>query len=284
MALYLIRYGELGLKSKRVRSRFESILKNNIMARFISGKRECRLESDRGRIYLWSDDSGFTEEVLSKTFGIVSYSMAMETDSVPESIYALAIEISKPLFKKGTSFAVRARRSGQHPYTSMELARDAGSAIYLANEELEPRVDLGSPELEVFIEVRQKRAFIYTCVCRGPGGMPLGSQGRVIGLLEEQRDIAACWLMMKRGCRVVVVAQNPELAVPLKSWDPELKVMPPSLNLDDIIESNRALGTVLGWDMERFDTESLKTEYPVFHSLIGMADADIEKLIKKIMS
>jgi len=287
MALYLIRYGELGLKSPGVRRIFERALRRNITSRYADARIECRIESDWGRIFLWSDDVVFTETLLSRTFGIVSFSRAEETDSSPESICNMAVGVAAPLFKEGMGFAVRARRKGQHPYTSMELARDTGSAIWLANEDKNPRVDLTNPELEIFVEVRQNRAFVYTEKVQGPRGMPLGTQGRVIGIVEKPLDIVACWLMMKRGCRVIAATSNPELVEPLRSWAPELKIMQLKPDLERLAKSQHAKGIVLGWDIAQYDAKHGEVDglgVPVFYPLIGMAGADIEGLNVSISS
>ena len=285
MTLFLIRYGELGLKSERVRSRFEKALRDNIISRFIKASKECRIESERGRIFLWADDETFGKEILSRTFGIVSFSIAEETTSDMESIFKLAIEVARPLFKDGTRFAVRARRNGQHPYTSMELGKETGSAIFIAFEDMNPKVDLTRPELEIFVEVRQNRTFIFTRKIPGPGGMPLGTQGRVLGLVENTRDIAACWPIMKRGCRVIVAASEPEFAQPLTKWDPELKIVPTG-NLQELANIQRTEGITLGWSPETYyarQKELADLDLPVFFPLIGMADADIALLMNKII-
>ncbi len=286
MALYLIRYGELGLKSQKVRSRFERTLRENIISRFIKASKECRVEYDRGRIFLWADDEPFTEKVLAHTFGIVSFSKAEETTSDQELIFQLAIDTARPFFKENMSFCIRARRNGQHPYTSMELARDTGSAVFLAYEHLNPKVNLTNPDFELFIEVRQNRSFVYTEKIQGPGGMPLGTQGRTLGIVEKQQDIAACWPIMKRGCRVIVATNNPELTEPLRDWDPSLKIIEPG-DLQQLANFQKTEGIALGWDIATYDArqeELADLDLPVFFPLIGMADADIEKLLAKINS
>ncbi len=284
MALYLIRYGELGLKSQKVRSRFERILRDNIISRFIKASKECRIEYDRGRIFLWVDDDEFTENVLVHTFGIVSFSKAEETTSDQESIFQLAIDTAKPFFKENMSFCIRARRNGQHPYSSQELARDTGSAVFLAYEHLKPKVNLTNPDFEIFIEVRQNRSFVYTQKIKSQGGMPLGTQGRTLGIVEKPQDIAACWPIMKRGCRVIVATGNPEFTEPLNIWDPELKIVDLG-ELQQLANTQRTEGITLGWDIATYDErheELTGLVLPVFFPLIGMADADIEKLLAKI--
>ncbi len=287
MALFIIRYGEIGLKSKAVRRRFESALKRNITSRFIERKRECRIELEWGRIFLWSDDVRTTEEILKKIFGIVSFSQAVECSADKEDICKLAIDISKPLFKEGMSFCIKARRTGEHEYTSMDLGRDVGSAVYLANEELNPSVDLKNPDLTIFVEVRQKRAFVFSEIIPGPGGMPLGTQGRVLGLASEEKDLAACWLMMKRGCRVILATENEELAAILEPWDHKLRIVKPIelSEMENLASELGAEGIALGWDLKRFETESDRItglSIPLFYPLIGMSSSNIEDLLKVI--
>jgi len=107
MALFIIRYGEVGLKSKAVRRRFENALRRNIAERFILQKLECRIELDWGRVYLWTDETDKAAEILRKTFGIVSFSRAIECSSDKQDICANAAALSKPLYKNGMSFRVR---------------------------------------------------------------------------------------------------------------------------------------------------------------------------------
>jgi len=292
MALFLIRYGELGLKSKPVRCRFESALIKNITGRFVQLGKECRVESDWGRIMLWCDEPGVAEKILDKTFGVVSFSRAVECEANKEKICELAAEESKTLFKKNMSFAVRARRTGNHDYTSMELAKDAGSAIFIANEHLEPKVNLTKPDLEIFIEVRQNRAFVFSKKIPGPGGMPVGTQGKTVGPLENDRDMAACWLMLKRGCRVLLATRNAELAKALDPWDPSQKTL--QMNGDasiselvKICSESKAEGIALSWDLatiEKRNSEVTGLPVPVFYPLAGLTVGQLEKLLRTIGS
>lgn len=292
MVLYLIRYGEIGLKSRPVRRRFESALIKNITRRFVHLGKECRVESDWGRIMLWCDEPYVAEGILNKTFGVVSFSMAVECSAEKEEIYRLAAEESKPLFKKNMSFAVRARRTGQHQYTSMELAREAGSAVFIANEHLRPKVNLTKPDLEIFIEVRQNRAFVFSKIIQGRGGMPVGTQGKIIGLAENERDMAACWLMLKRGCRVLLVSKKDVLAKTLERWDPTQKIlqMNGKASISELVrtcaESN-AEGIALGWDLatiEKRASEVTGLPVPAFYPLAGLTDGQLEELLRTIGS
>jgi len=139
------------------------------------------------------------------------------------------------------SFAIRARRSGTHPYTSQDLGREAGSAVWTAVPGL--RVDLTNPEREIFIEVRENKAYIFHETLSGPGGLPLGTQGRAVGLVESELDLVSAWLLMRRGARTTLAVIGDEAIVePLRRWDVHLKVLSwePGLDLKELVRVSRS--------------------------------------------
>ena len=76
-----------------------------------------------------------------------------------------------------------------------------GSAVYDHIPGLE--VDLDTPDYELFVEVRDFGGLVYNTRIAGPGGLPWGTQGRVLALLSSGIDSpVASWLMMKRGCGI----------------------------------------------------------------------------------
>ena len=71
---YFIRYGEIGVKSPKIRRKFENKLISNIQTEL-----ECNSENDQGRITIITDESeDKVKDVLSRVFGIVSYSPVRE--------------------------------------------------------------------------------------------------------------------------------------------------------------------------------------------------------------
>jgi adenylyl- and sulfurtransferase ThiI len=59
--------------------------------------------------------------------------------------------------------------------------------------------------VELYVEIRGRRAFLYTEVLKGPGGLPLGSRGKVLALVSSGIDSpVAAWMMMRRGAHVDV--------------------------------------------------------------------------------
>jgi thiamine biosynthesis protein ThiI len=129
------------------------------------------------------------------------------------------------------SFAVRARRSGTHEFTSQDIGREVGDAINILTN---AKIDLTNPDEEVFIECRQKKAYGYFGKEQGVGGLPLGVSGAVIGIIDSKDDIIACWLLMKRGCRIVVLytKKGKKYLKYLKKWHIGLKLK--NRELEDI--------------------------------------------------
>jgi thiamine biosynthesis protein ThiI len=103
------------------------------------------------------------------------------------------------------TFRVQARRADKSfPYISPEIERRAGEAIIEATG-ARPNLSRDA-EVEIGIEIRPERALVFGETLPGPGGLPLGSQGRVVALLSSGIDSpVAAWLMMKRGCGILPV-------------------------------------------------------------------------------
>src|SRR5664280_912497 len=107
---------------------------------------------------------------------------------------------------EGESFAIRARRSGNHPFSSADIGKTCGDAVWnsLEKKGKHPRVSLSSPDKEIYVEMRQNLAYIYLETSKGVGGLPLGTQGSMVVLISVGLDSpVAGWFMMKR--RVVII-------------------------------------------------------------------------------
>ncbi len=281
--MILVRYAELGLKSRGVRKFFERVLVNNMMTLLAKERVEALIEVDQGRIFVETDRSKEALKILSRVFGIASISPAIKVGSSMVEMQRAAAEFSKPLIKLGDGFAIRARREGDHPYTSQDVGREVGSAVYLANQEKGIHVDLTDPEVEIFVEVRRKHAYIFSRYIPGPGGLPMGSQGRAVALVQEERDALAAWLIMKRGCKVIVVSEGSDLPLAiLEKWDPNLKVVK-EISLEEAARRNKALAVVFSYGIVEFDKiKETRMNIPEFYPLIGMDGQEIELRLEAI--
>ena len=162
MSILLVRYSEIGLKSAPVRRRFENQLKDNMLSMLMEDGVEAFIVKSGARYYVEASDISAAVSSLRRVFGVGSISIAEEcVSSRMEDICAKAAEYSRSRISEGQSFAVKARREGFQGYTSMDVGREAGSAIFIANEDKGVRVDLTDPDVVFYVEVRENRAFVF---------------------------------------------------------------------------------------------------------------------------
>ncbi len=281
----LVRFGEIALKSRYVRRQLRDRLVANIQDGFAAEGIECVTEADEARIYVHADDLVRARSVLTRVFGIVSISPAAEAHGDLESLKRLALEEAATAdLGPGVTFAVRARRVGTHPFTSTDLAKDIGGAILDAHPGV--RVNLGAPQVEIHVEVRENRGFVFREFWPGPGGLPLGSQGRALALVDSEPGMVAAWMAMKRGCRVVAAAPTGSgEAEALRRWEPGLKILDLAAQgpLEDLVRIARAGAVFVGTRGTGFDpTRRPTVSVPVFEPVVGLDDGEIAALAARI--
>ncbi|HID43107.1 MAG TPA: hypothetical protein EYP30_04900 [Archaeoglobaceae archaeon] len=195
--MIIIRYGEIGLKRK-LRRKFENLLINNIKNTLKNQGFKVKISTEWGRIYIHSSDESIAR-ISAGVFGVTSTSVAIETSTEIEDIKNKAVEIGERLIGSGKSFAVRARRTGKHDFTSMDVQRIVGAEL---KKKTGSKVNLSAPDVKIYIEVRDNRSFIYTSFIRGFGGLPVGSQERVLSIVNDGKSILSSWYALRRGCEI----------------------------------------------------------------------------------
>ena len=224
----IVRYGEIGIKSPKVRSRFERRLISNIKNLI-----DCKIKLNQGRIFLYPADYAQALEALGKIFGIVSFSPTVSTstdyDSIKETLKSYIKElVQQKLFSGQETFAIRCRRVGEHCFTSQEMAAYCGAVVV---EETGAPVDLSHPEFQIYVEVRGDKTYLFHEKIPGLGGLPIGTQGRVVALLSGGIDSpVAAFLMMKRGCAVTILHFNTD---PHTQYSGECKIVKMVLKLKE---------------------------------------------------
>lgn len=274
MSILLIRYAEIGLKSTPVRRRFENQLKDNILTMLMEDGVEALVTKRGARYYVEATDTEAAVRSVRKVFGVASISVAEVCSSKMEDMCAVAAEYSKGRLSEGQSFAVKARREGSQGYSSMDVGREVGSAIFLANEHLGVEVDLTTPDVVFYVEVRDNQAYIFQDYIRCHAGLPVGSQGKVVAHVEDDRGLVSAWLMMKRGCRVML--RGEDYLPLLRQYDPIMRAV-------DQDGGRNVFGYVLGTRLEdvgKIDVSSY--DLPVYFPTIGMTDDEVATLAETI--
>ena len=273
----LIRYSEIGLKSDPVRRRFESILRRNMIDMLAEDGVEAVVRRANARLYVDTDDVDSAVKVLKRVFGVASLSVATVCSADLDKIKSTVADISERIIREGDTFAIDARRDGgNYPFTSMDLEKELGSVVLDANKDKGIKVKLTHPDKTIYVEVRSNKAYIFDSYIECHAGLPLGSQGQVLAYVDDDRSMISAWLMMKRGCKVIICGEH-GLDI-LSRYDPHLKVIP----ADGSIPS-KVLGYVVGQKIG--EIENVKKDersLPTFFPTIGMDDDTIAEMVAQI--
>lgn len=186
--LFNLVFSEITLKGKN-RKDFQNSLIRNL--RYSAG--EIKSYSKGSRLILESENSRI-KEILMDMFGI---DYAYPCVSVKPDMQAIKDALSQKKFP-GKSISVRTRRSEKSfPMTSQQVSAAVGQMLV----EKGSTVNLRNPEVTVYIDILEDMALISFEKIKCPGGLPVGSSGRVLSLFSGGIDSpVSSWLMMRRGC------------------------------------------------------------------------------------
>lgn len=200
--LLLVHYHEIGLKGRN-RPTFERALKSNLKRALGDQASSVRLVPGRVEV---RDPGPEALERVERVFGVANVSPAWFAGADLDAIVERGVEVAGSADAEAPfqTFAVRARRARTTmEVTSQQVNEVLGDAI---RTRLDKRVDLGSPDVTVRVEVLENRAYVSATKRPGPGGLPIGTAGTVVSLLSAGIDSpVATWQLMKRGADPVAV-------------------------------------------------------------------------------
>ena len=199
---FLIKYGEIAIKGKN-RHVFEEALERQIKRNLRDCEGEFAVERQTGRIFIRClSDYDYDELVgaLTRIFGIIWICPCVLTEikSFDETAGEIVRYIGEAFPDRHVSFKVKARRPNKkYPIHTMDLNAMIGEKILDAYPEM--TVDVHHPDFELNVEIREQINF-YARMIPGPGGMPVGTNGKAMLLLSGGIDSpVAGWMIAKRG-------------------------------------------------------------------------------------
>jgi tRNA uracil 4-sulfurtransferase len=203
---YLIRFfPEITIKTRPVRHRLIQALRRNLRIMLMRLDSEISVTGDWDILEVQTPDDNkildqLVLDILLQTPGI---SLVMPVRKLPfvdldqaaaEVLHTCAEQI------KGRTFAVRCKRQGEHPFTSIQVERHVGAL--LMQKSGAAGVNLDNPDVTVRVEIRFRDLFVVERQLRGLGGYPMGTQEPVLSLISGGFDSAvASYQCMKRGIR-----------------------------------------------------------------------------------
>lgn len=285
--LIIIRYGEIGLKQNITRRFFENTLIKNIKRALQKQDITFEMERKRARIYVISNQIEDCTKVLRKIFGITSFSPAYKTNSDKKSLEKLALKLIENKILKDTSFALKVNRTGNHDFTSQDIAILLGDVIQKATK---APVNLSKPDVKLYIEIIDKESFFYFSKIGGIGGLPLGTQGRVLSYIDSKEAILASWYLMRRGCKPLFLIENNSLLNTVenfsKNWFCNCYIETEDiLDFDEYLIQKKCDAIVTGYktnDIEKINQLKKQIKVPVLHPLVGLNNEEIAEKLKEI--
>ncbi len=205
--MLLLKLGEVVLKGLNRRS-FEDRLVSNVRRR-LKGCGSFQVYIRQSTIYVEPTtdncDMEAAHAAARQVFGVVSVARAVPCEKTVEAIVATARTYLADAFAAAKSFKVESKRADkQYPMNSIQISQAVGGDL----AELFPAVavDVHNPDLTVYVEIREKHAYVHAPSVPGAGGLPVGMGGHAVSLLSGGLDSpVSSWMMARRGVELEMV-------------------------------------------------------------------------------
>ncbi|MCK5452087.1 MAG: hypothetical protein KAI51_01505 [Candidatus Aenigmarchaeota archaeon] len=278
--LILCRYGELWLKSRPVMEKFYAKLISNMHRMLAKEDIEFKIRKQRNRAFVETDNPKKAIEVLIRIFGLISISPVLKVDMDYDLIEAELIKLAEKKLKGNKkSFAVKVKRVGTHDITSKEMESRWGYAV---GSRYDNPVNLTKPDVSLNVEVRNDVAYIFTDTYACAGGLPIGVEGTVAAFVNNENDLASAYLIMKRGCSVVALTKNKELAEKLNLFTTDLQIIEYKKDwmpaLKDAIENPGVKALVTGETLKNMTDLETKVDLPILRPLVGLDNKKMQDI------
>lgn len=204
--IFLLKLGEVVLKGLNRRS-FEDKLLSNVRRR-LRGCGSFQVYLRQSTIYVEPQgecDMEAAWEACRQVFGVVSIARAVPCEKTVEAITDTAEKYLASEFANAKSFKVESKRADKSYYlNSIQISQEVGGE--LAERFPSVAVDVHNPDLTVYVEIREKAAYVHAPAVPGAGGLPVGMGGRAVSLLSGGIDSpVSSWMMARRGVELEMV-------------------------------------------------------------------------------
>ena len=205
--MFLLKLGEVVLKGLNRRS-FEDRLLSNTRRRMKSCG-NFNIYMRQSTIYVEPKDETCdleaAYEACQQIFGVVAVARAVPCEKSVEAIVATAKEYLAGEFAQAKTFKVESKRADKHFYlNSIQISQAVGGELAEAFPSVS--VDVHKPDLTVYVEIREKFAYVHAPSVPGAGGLPIGTGGHAVSLLSGGLDSpVSSWMIARRGVELEMV-------------------------------------------------------------------------------
>ena len=204
----IIKYGEIILKGLN-RPVFEDRL-FKIIRRRLKDLGEFKITKFQAAVYIEAKEDCFdydeAVERLKKVFGILYICRAKKCEKEMEAVKTQALLSYEEAYSEGKTFKIEVKRQDKRfPHKSPEIQKMVGDAIFEKHYKT-AKVDVKNPDISVMIEIREEGAYVYAKREKGPGGLPVGINGKCALMLSGGIDSpVAGYMIAKRGVELIGV-------------------------------------------------------------------------------
>ena len=205
--MFLLKLGEVVLKGLNRRS-FEDRLLSNTRRR-MKACGNFNIYMRQSTIYVEPKDENCDMEAAyaacQQIFGVVAVARAVPCEKSVEAIVSTAKTYLAGEFAQAQTFKVESKRADKHFYlNSIQISQAVGGELAEAFPNVS--VDVHKPDLTVYVEIREKFAYVHAPSVPGAGGLPIGTGGHAVSLLSGGLDSpVSSWMIARRGVELEMV-------------------------------------------------------------------------------
>ena len=205
--MLLLKLGEVVLKGLNRRS-FEDKLVKTVRHRMKAcGSFQVYVRQSTIYVEPQKDDCDMEAayKAAKQIFGVVTVARAVPCEKDLNAIVETAKTYLADEFAAAKTFKVESKRADKTFYlNSIQISQAVGGDL----AEIFPHVavDVHKPDLTVYVEIREKHAYVHAPSVAGAGGLPVGTGGRAVSLLSGGLDSpVSSWMIARRGVELEMV-------------------------------------------------------------------------------
>ena len=205
--MLLLKLGEVVLKGLNRRS-FEDKLVKTVRHRMKAcGSFQVYVRQSTIYVEPQKDDCDMEAayKAAKQIFGVVTIARAVPCEKDIDAIVETAKTYLADAFAAAKTFKVESKRADKNFHlNSIQISQTVGGELAEAFPHV--AVDVHKPDLTVYVEIREKHAYVHAPSVAGAGGLPVGTGGRAVSLLSGGLDSpVSSWMIARRGVELEMV-------------------------------------------------------------------------------